>query len=119
MNEASNPKPMGEAFAFDNSYARLPDIFFAPVDPTPVEAPRLIKFNRALAQELGLDADALERHGAGYFSGNVALPGGLPLAMAYAGHQFGHFVAEPGRWARHPGGRGGDDPQRASGATSS
>ncbi|WP_439618430.1 protein adenylyltransferase SelO [Shinella sp.] len=96
MNEASNPKPIGEAFAFDNSYARLPDIFFAPVDPTPVEAPRLIKFNRALAQELGLDADALERHGAGYFSGNVALPGGLPLAMAYAGHQFGQFVPRLG-----------------------
>ena len=40
---------------FDNSYARLPDLFFAPVDPTPVEAPRLIKFNRALALDLGLD----------------------------------------------------------------
>ncbi|MCQ4634203.1 YdiU family protein [Shinella sp. CPCC 100929] len=96
MNEASNPKPMGKAFAFDNSYARLPDIFFAPVDPTPVEAPQVIKFNRALAQELGLDADALERHGAGYFSGNVPLPGGLPLAMAYAGHQFGRFVPRLG-----------------------
>ena len=81
---------------FDNSYARLPDIFFAPVDPTPVEAPRLITFNRALAEELGLDADMLERHGAGYFSGNVPLPGSLPLAMAYAGHQFGQFVPRLG-----------------------
>jgi len=81
---------------FDNSYARLPDAFFAPVDPTPVEAPRLIAFNRALADELGLDADMLERHGAGYFSGNVALPGSLPLAMAYAGHQFGQFVPRLG-----------------------
>lgn len=80
------------AIPFDNSYARLPDAFFSPVDPTPVEAPRLIKLNRALAEELGLDADALERHGAGYFSGNVLLPGSLPLAMAYAGHQFGQFV---------------------------
>ena len=81
---------------FDNSYARLPDAFFAPVDPTPVEAPQLIAFNRALAEELGLDADMLERHGAGYFSGNVALPGSLPLAMAYAGHQFGQFVPRLG-----------------------
>jgi serine/tyrosine/threonine adenylyltransferase len=81
---------------FDNSYARLPDAFFAPVDPTPVEAPRLITFNRALADELGLDADALERHGAAYFSGNVPLPGSLPLAMAYAGHQFGQFVPRLG-----------------------
>lgn len=81
---------------FDNSYARLPDAFFAPVDPTPVEAPQLITFNRALAEELGLDADRLERHGAGYFSGNLALPGSLPLAMAYAGHQFGQFVPRLG-----------------------
>lgn len=81
---------------FDNSYARLPDAFFAPVDPTPVEAPRLIAFNRPLAEALGLDADALERHGAAYFSGNVPLPGSLPLAMAYAGHQFGQFVPRLG-----------------------
>ncbi len=81
---------------FDNSYARLPDAFFSPVDPTPVEAPRLIKFNRPLAEELGLDADALERRGAAYFSGNAPLPGALPLAMAYAGHQFGQFVPRLG-----------------------
>ncbi|WP_242221360.1 protein adenylyltransferase SelO [Shinella zoogloeoides] len=81
---------------FDNSYARLPDAFFSPVDPTPVEAPRLIAFNRPLAAELGLDADALERHGAAYFSGNAPLPGALPLAMAYAGHQFGQFVPQLG-----------------------
>ena len=87
---------MSGAISFDNSYARLPDAFFTPVDPTPVEAPLLIRFNRALAEELGLDADALERHGASYFSGNVALPGSLPLAMAYAGHQFGQFVPQLG-----------------------
>ena len=82
--------------SFDNSYARLPDAFFAPVDPTPVEAPRLIRFNRPLAEELGLDGDALERNGAAWFSGNAPLPGALPLAMAYAGHQFGQFVPRLG-----------------------
>ncbi|EYR83089.1 YdiU family protein [Shinella sp. 838] len=98
MSNATNPQRSddGRPVAFDNSYARLPDLFFAPVDPSPVEAPRLIAFNRTLAGELGLDADALERHGAGYFSGNVPLPGSLPLAMAYAGHQFGQFVPQLG-----------------------
>ncbi|WP_432347230.1 YdiU family protein [Shinella yambaruensis] len=98
MSNATNPQhgDDGRPVAFDNSYARLPDVFFAPVDPSPVEAPRLVAFNRALAGDLGLDADALERHGAGYFSGNVALPGSLPLAMAYAGHQFGQFVPQLG-----------------------
>ncbi|MFP5075765.1 protein adenylyltransferase SelO [Rhizobium sp. YIM 134829] len=77
---------------FDNSYARLPAPFFTRVEPTAVEAPVLIAFNRPLAEELGLDAAMLEREGAAYFSGNRLLPGAEPLAMAYAGHQFGHFV---------------------------
>ncbi|MCF3638598.1 YdiU family protein [Rhizobium sp. TRM95111] len=78
--------------AFDNSYARLPQPFFARVDPTPVAAPALLAFNRPLAEELGLDADRLEADGAAVFSGSRLLPGAEPLAMAYAGHQFGQFV---------------------------
>src|SRR5258707_3352170 len=44
---------------FDNSYARLPERFYARLPPTPVAAPRLIKLNTALAAQLGLDAEAL------------------------------------------------------------
>ena len=52
------PPSGGEpVFAFDNSYARLPERFYAQLDPTPVSAPRLIKINEALARELGLDPD--------------------------------------------------------------
>ncbi|MCV3735653.1 YdiU family protein (plasmid) [Rhizobium sp. TRM96647] len=82
--------------AFDNSYARLPQGFFARVEPTSVAAPKLIKFNRALAEDMGLDADALEADGAAVFSGNRILPGSEPIAMAYAGHQFGQFVPQLG-----------------------
>ncbi|MBB4568323.1 protein adenylyltransferase SelO [Rhizobium leucaenae] len=81
---------------FDNSYARLPPQFFVQQAPTPVAAPRLVKFNRALSGDLGLDADALERDGAAIFSGNTLLPGSQPIAMAYAGHQFGGFVPQLG-----------------------
>jgi uncharacterized protein YdiU (UPF0061 family) len=81
---------------FDNSYATLPDTFFSRVSPTPVEAPVLIRFNRPLADELGLNADALERNGAAIFSGNEILPGSDPLAMAYSGHQFGGFNPQLG-----------------------
>ena len=81
---------------FDNSYARLPPQFLADQAPTPVAAPRLIKFNEALARELGLDVEALERDGAAIFSGNQLLPGSRPIAMAYAGHQFGNFVPQLG-----------------------
>ncbi|MDR6756005.1 uncharacterized protein YdiU (UPF0061 family) [Mycoplana sp. BE70] len=81
---------------FDNSYARLPENFFTRTEPTPVAAPRLVKFNRPLALEMGLDADALERDGAAVFSGNRLLAGSEPIAMAYAGHQFGQFVPQLG-----------------------
>lgn len=82
--------------AFDNSYARLPGNFFTRTEPTPVAAPRFVKFNRPLALEMGLDADALERDGAAVFSGNRLLAGSEPIAMAYAGHQFGQFVPQLG-----------------------
>jgi uncharacterized protein YdiU (UPF0061 family) len=84
-------------FAFDNSYARLPPRFFARLDPTPVPAPQLIRVNRALAQHLGIDADALATaDGVAMLAGNRVPPGAEPLAMAYAGHQFGNFVPQLG-----------------------
>lgn len=97
MNYAP-PSPTGnaEAFAFDNSYARLPQQFFARVAPTPVAEPWLIKLNKPLAEELGLDVATLEREGAEIFSGNRLPAGADPLAMAYAGHQFGTFVPQLG-----------------------
>jgi uncharacterized protein YdiU (UPF0061 family) len=80
-----------------SSYARLPGLFFSRVDPTPVSAPRLIKFNRQLADELGLDAGGLDDAAlAGIFSGNRVVSGSQPIAMAYAGHQFGQFVPQLG-----------------------
>lgn len=82
---------------FDNSYARLPERFSAAVMPTPVTAPELIVFNQPLADELGLDlGDADEARLAQIFSGNVIPQGAEPLAMAYAGHQFGGFVPQLG-----------------------
>ncbi len=79
-------------FAFDNSYASLPDGFHARVEPTPVAAPRMIALNADLARLLGLDADALDRTEAvGWFAGNTLPAGAEPIAMAYSGHQFGGF----------------------------
>jgi len=84
-------------FAFDNSYARLPAGFFARVSPTPVVAPRLIRVNDALAAELGLDPRQLaSAAGISVLAGNALPTGAEPLAMAYAGHQFGGFVPQLG-----------------------
>jgi uncharacterized protein YdiU (UPF0061 family) len=80
-----------------SSYADLPERFYARINPTPVAAPRLLRFNRALSAELGLDTDGLDESDlAGLFSGNVLQQGLQPIAMAYAGHQFGHFVPQLG-----------------------
>src|SRR5882757_7431788 len=87
----------GPIAVFSNSYARLPEHFFARLSPTTVAKPRLIKFNESLASELGLDTRALKPDElAAIFAGNVILPGAEPIAMAYAGHQFGNFVPQLG-----------------------
>lgn len=76
---------------FDNTYARLPEPFFAKLAPTPVAGPKLVVLNEALADSLGLDRDELKGKGHLYFSGNELIPGSDPIAQAYAGHQFGHL----------------------------
>jgi serine/tyrosine/threonine adenylyltransferase len=79
-------------FLFDNSYARLPEVFFRTCEPTPVAAPALIRFNHALAAQLGYQGDADDAELlAQIFSGNQLLAGSRPIATAYAGHQFGGF----------------------------
>src|SRR5438094_7744798 len=84
-------------FPFQNTYSALPANFFARVAPTPVAAPQLIKLNRALAVHLGLDPDQLDTpEGAEILAGKTLPAGADPIAMAYAGHQFGHFVPQLG-----------------------
>ena len=84
-------------FAFDNSYARLPDRFFALLPPTPVVAPRLVRLNEKLARHLRLDPGKLAApEGVEILAGNRVPKRGEPLAMAYGGHQFGTFVPQLG-----------------------
>jgi serine/tyrosine/threonine adenylyltransferase len=84
-------------FPFENTYARLPERFYARVVPTPVRAPRLIRVNNELALNLGLDADWLAgSEGLEVLAGRVVPEAAEPIAMAYAGHQFGHFVPQLG-----------------------
>jgi len=77
----------------DNSYACLPKSFFNIIKPNPVGSPKLIILNYSLAASLGFDAQALESNdGIEVLAGNQVPKGALPLAQAYAGHQFGHFT---------------------------
>jgi uncharacterized protein YdiU (UPF0061 family) len=84
-------------FPFQNTYAALPANFFARVAPTPVASPRLVKLNRPLAVQLGLDPELLASpEGTEILAGKRIPDGADPIAMAYAGHQFGHFVPQLG-----------------------
>ncbi|MEM7694100.1 MAG: YdiU family protein [Pseudomonadota bacterium] len=84
---------MTPAIAFDNTYARLPERFFVRQPPVPVRDPKRIYRNDALAEALGIDAKTLT---ADVLAGNAIPEGADPLAMAYAGHQFGGFTPQLG-----------------------
>jgi len=82
---------------FDNSYAKLPEHFYARVSPAPAPEPQLLAWNQELAEELGLghlgeDQAKLAR----IFSGSELPEGAEPIALAYAGHQFGYFNPQLG-----------------------
>jgi serine/tyrosine/threonine adenylyltransferase len=81
---------------FEHSYAALPPRFYERVAPAVVADPKRVVFNRPLAVELGLEAESVEREAADLFSGNRLPEDATPIAMAYAGHQFGGFVPRLG-----------------------
>ena len=79
--------------AFDNSFARLPGHFYSRVEPTPVASPSLIRFNEDLAEEIGVRATDFPL---AVLVGNSLPEGADPIALAYAGHQFGGWVPQLG-----------------------
>ena len=88
---------MAVPFPFDNTYARLPERFFARVPPTSVRSPRLIRVNKTLSTQLDLDSDLLaSEEGVEVLAGNRVDETAEPIATAYAGHQFGTFVPQLG-----------------------
>lgn len=93
----SDAKSNSISFDFDNTYVQLPERFYARVKPTPVAAPKLVKLNTELAHMLRLDPRAsASQSGVEILAGNTIADGAEPLAIAYAGHQFGHFVPQLG-----------------------
>ena len=91
MPELSQSDSVSAGWHFDNTYAGLPEVFFTRSAPVPVREPQMAVFNKALADEMGLDSDLLGgAEGARIFAGNAIPQGAEPIAQAYAGHQFGH-----------------------------
>lgn len=97
MLQSSQAKITLMKLNFQNTFARLPQSFFEKVEPTPVIQPSIIAVNDGLAKELGIDPDFLATdEGLAILAGNSIPEGAEPLAMAYAGHQFGGFSPQLG-----------------------
>lgn len=78
---------------FDNTYSRLSEVLFNAVNPVTVREPRVAILNHKLAEELGLDLSVLSPEAAAaIFAGQDLPSGSLPIAQAYAGHQYGGFT---------------------------
>jgi uncharacterized protein YdiU (UPF0061 family) len=78
---------------FQNTYVNLSPNLFSRIRLNPVKAPKIVVLNEELVGELGLNIDGLKsEEGVSVLSGNRIPEGGLPIAQAYAGHQFGHFT---------------------------
>jgi uncharacterized protein YdiU (UPF0061 family) len=93
---APSPAPIADnavGWKFENTYARLPEVFYQPVEPAKVRAPEVAILNHRLAAELGLDLSAMSPEAAAEVFAGQKLPQGCqPIAQAYAGHQFGGFT---------------------------
>lgn len=82
----------------ESTYSQLPETFHTPCQPTPVRDPKLVIFNQSLSRTLGLSDDSVDGVSftaaldPAFFTGNTMPAQSVPLAQAYAGHQFGGFT---------------------------
>ena len=89
--------PFMPLFPFENSYSSLPERFYARLPPTKVTSPGLIRINSDLASDLGLKPEKLKSERAiEVLAGNRVPGNSKPIALAYAGHQFGGWVPSLG-----------------------
>ncbi|WP_130472811.1 protein adenylyltransferase SelO [Candidatus Magnetaquicoccus inordinatus] len=94
---ASSEPPLG----FEHSYQSLPEHFYSRLSPEPVAQPQLLLLNEELVEAFSWDREMLRQRAAQWFSGN-RLPGDAsPIALAYAGDQFGQFVPQLGDGRAH------------------
>ncbi len=78
-------------------FASLPEAFYERVRPTPLPDPYLVSVSPGAAALLGWSPEAArDPRFVAWAAGNEVPAGSDPLAMAYAGHQFGVFVPQLG-----------------------
>jgi serine/tyrosine/threonine adenylyltransferase len=75
-----------------NVASPLPDAFWRKASPIPVSDPHYVIVNTPLADDLRLGSDVFEKpETLAALSGNARWADVEPVALAYSGHQFGHW----------------------------
>lgn len=86
-------KTIDKGWNLENTYLKLPDMFYTKMKLNPVISPELIILNQGLAESLALDLEDLKsKEAIDIFAGNNVPQGSIPISQAYAGHQYGHFT---------------------------
>ena len=76
---------------------RLPEHFYRRVSPQALNNPYLVAFSPAVAELLDIEPALFQQQQLiDLLTGNTLAPGSDPIAMLYAGHQFGHYVPQLG-----------------------
>ncbi|MCU8202298.1 YdiU family protein [Vibrio vulnificus] len=81
---------------FAQRYAQLPTVFYRLVTPQPLDNSRWVIWNGELAQGFALPEHADDPQLLAVFSGAEPFSAFKPLAMKYAGHQFGVYNPDLG-----------------------
>ena len=82
---------------FDNSFSSLPTDFYSRTLPEKMPNLELIRLNEPLCELLDLSPeDMTSKEGIKFLGGEKILKSSVPIAQAYAGHQFGNFVPSLG-----------------------
>ncbi len=86
-----------------NSYLSLGDDFYQKIKPSPVCNPKIFLWNSRLANELNIEQQLQLKDNelADFLSGNTLIEGSDPIALVYAGHQFGGFSHQLGDGRAH------------------
>ncbi len=88
---------MLDACYFDNTFARLPDVFYTRQSPLPLVNPQLVAYSPEAAALIDIPSlEDIQSELVAVCSGNTHCPGTEPLAMVYAGHQFGGYSPQLG-----------------------
>lgn len=86
-----------DTLPIENSFASLPPTFYTRLQPIPVPAPYLVCASASAAALIDLDPLEFAKDDfVQAFAGNRALPGSIPLAAVYSGHQFGLWAGQLG-----------------------